>query len=211
MEITAYSKYQNLSESVNRLRINFISSKAFQIIFLLSVKLIFQLIILNSGYRWLSADDYCRTVKSYEWFQNPVIDSGVWLTPHFWINGAVMFFVKDLFTAALIVNVIFSSATVFYLYSLILKCFDKKNAFFSTLIFCFFPFQVWLSVSGLPESIFFFFVIAGIYYFVKWKFSGKKKYLSDLKLCIICFFKCFQIRRMAVQRSIDFACFNGYN
>ena len=141
--------------------------------------------MLNSGYRWLSADDYCRTVKSYEWFQNPVIDSGVWLTPHFWINGAVMFFVKDLFTAALIVNVFFSGATVFYFYSVVKKCFDKKNAFFSTLIFCVFPFQVWLSISGLPESIFFFFVIAGIYYFIKWKFNGEKNIY--LILCSVSF------------------------
>ncbi len=174
MELTGYNRFQNFLGYVNNLRINFISSQAFQIIFLLFLKIIFQIIILASGYRWLSADDYCRTVKSYEWFQNPVIDSGVWLTPHFWINGFVMIFVKDLFTAALIVNVIFSSATVFYFYKSVLICFDKKNAFFSTLIFCLFPFQVWLSISGLPESIFFFFIIAGVYYFIRWKFFGEK-------------------------------------
>ncbi|MBK8549941.1 MAG: glycosyltransferase family 39 protein [Ignavibacteria bacterium] len=174
MELTGNNKFQNFSGYLNNLRINFISSQSFQIIFLLCIKVLFQIIILYSGYRWLSADDYCRTVKSYEWFQNPVINSGVWLTPHFWINGFVMIFVKDLFAAALLVNVLFSSATVIYLYKTILLCFDKKNAFFSTLIFCLFPFQVWMSISGLPESVFFFFIIAGIYYFIKWKFFGEK-------------------------------------
>jgi hypothetical protein len=174
LEIVQDNKLQNFFQQLNRLRINFISSLTFQITFLLFVKILFQLVILYSGYRWLSADDYCRTVKSYEWMIKPEINSGVWLTPHFWINGFVMFFVKDLFTAALIVNFIFSAFTLIYFYKVILICFDKKNAFFSSLIFCLFPFQVWLSISGLPESIFFFFVIAGIYYFIKWKFFGEK-------------------------------------
>ncbi len=151
----------------------FLSSTAVQIAILLLLKFAFQFILLSSGYRWLSADDFCRTVKSYEWLQNPVVNSGVWLTPHFWINGIVMYFVKDLFTAALIVNFIFSALTVPFFYKAVEMSFDKKTAFFSTLIFCFFPFQVWLSISGLPESIFFFFIVAGIYFFMKWKFGGE--------------------------------------
>lgn len=185
MELTQDNKLQNFIHFLNRLRISFISSQTFQISFLLFIKILFQIIILYSGYRWLSADDYCRTVKSYEWMIKPEINSGVWLTPHFWINGFVMFFVKDLFTAALIVNFIFSALTLIYFYKVILICFDKKNAFFSSLIFCLFPFQVWLSISGLPESIFFFFVIAGIYYFVKWKFFGERNFL--LVLCAVSF------------------------
>jgi hypothetical protein len=174
LEITQNYTSQNFFRWLEKARSNFISGTAFQIIFLIGIKFLFQLIILSSGYRWLSADDYCRTVKSFEWLQRPVIDSGVWLTPHFWINGFVMIFVKDLFMAASIVNIIFSTFTVVYFYKVILFCFDKKTAFISTLIFCLFPFQVWLSVSGLPESIFFFFIIAGIYYFIKWKFDGEK-------------------------------------
>jgi len=143
--------------------------------FLLGIKILFQFIILNSGYRWLSADDFCRTVKSFEWLQRPVIDSGVWLTPHFWINGFVMLFVKDLFIAASIVNFIFSGLTVIYFYSVVRLSFGMKTAFFSALIFSLFPFQVWLSISGLPESVFFFFIIAGIYYFIRWKFYGQLK------------------------------------
>jgi hypothetical protein len=175
LESEKNNNLQNALAYINDLRIRFISSQAIQITTLLIIKFFFQMLILYSGYRWLSADDYCRTVKSYEWLQNPVIDSGVWLTPHFWINGFVMLFVKDLFTAALIVNIVFSSLTVLFFYKIVLISFDKKNAFFSTLIFCLFPFQVWLSLSGLPESIFFFFVIAGIYYFIKWKFQGERK------------------------------------
>ena len=89
-----------------------LSSTSFHILILLVLKFSFQFILLSSGYRWLSADDFCRTVKSYEWLQNPVVNSGVWLTPHFRINGAVMYFVKDLFAAALLVNFLFSALKI---------------------------------------------------------------------------------------------------
>jgi len=175
LELVQTNTFQKFFRQFARLKTGFLSSYSFQLIFLLGLKILFQFIILNSGYRWLSADDYCRTVKSFEWLQRPAIDSGVWLTPHFWINGFVMLFVKDLFTAASIVNFIFSGLTLIYFYSVIRLSFDIKTAFLSALIFCLFPFQVWLSISGLPESIFFFFIIAGIYYFIRWKFYGQLK------------------------------------
>ena len=146
-----------------------ISSDFLILLILILLKFSFQIFIINSGYKWLSSDDYCRTVKSFEWLQKPVVNSGVWLTPHFWINGVVMVFVKDLYLAATTTNIIFSTATTYFFYKLTLIVFDKKSAIVSTLIFIFFPFQVWLSISGLPESIHFFFIIAGIYYAVLYK------------------------------------------
>ncbi|MBS1492915.1 MAG: glycosyltransferase family 39 protein [Bacteroidetes bacterium] len=148
------------------------------IVSLLVIKILFQVIILSSGYRWLSADDYCRTIKAYEWLQHPEISAGVWLSPHFWLVGFFMMFIKNLFWASLVVNFIFSFFTLIYFFKAVELSFNKFIAYFSTLIFCFFPFQVWLSLSGLPESIFFFFVTAGIYYFLKWKKSnGVSSYL----------------------------------
>nr|MBC8484617.1 glycosyltransferase family 39 protein [Bacteroidota bacterium] len=149
-------------------------STASLITILIILKTSFQLLLLSSGFRWLSADDFCRTVKSYEWLQSPEISSGVWLTPHFWINGFSMLLIKDLFTAATVVSLVFTALALVFFYKVVELCFDKKTAFISSLIFCFFPFQVWLSISGLPESIFFFFAIAGIYYFIKWKAENTK-------------------------------------
>ena len=146
-----------------------ISNDCILLVILIILKFGFQIVILNSGYRWLSSDDYCRTVKSFEWLEKPVINSGVWLTPHFWINGVVMIFIKDLYLAATTTNILFSTATTYFFYKLSLIVFDKKTAVVSSLIFIFFPFQVWLSVSGLPESVHFFFIISGIYYAVLYK------------------------------------------
>ena len=162
-----YNKYLSLGKKL-------FSNTIFVISFLLFIKILLQLILLNSGYKWLSADDFCRTVKSFEWMKNPHLYSGVWLAGHFWLNGIVMYFIKDLFLAALIVNFVFSNITLIYFYKILEMCFDRKIAFLSSLFLCIFPFQVWLSISGLPESIFFFFIISGIYYFLKWKISDNR-------------------------------------
>lgn len=135
---------------------------------LILFKLAFQMIIIQSGLRWLTADDYSRTVISWDWLQDPRIYSGVWLSPHFWINGIFIWLFKDLTLAPVIANTFFSVLTLVYLYLLFEKIFTKDVAIISVLIYCAFPFQVWLSASGMPESIFFFFVTACIYYLVLW-------------------------------------------
>ncbi|HQY21674.1 MAG TPA: glycosyltransferase family 39 protein [Ignavibacteria bacterium] len=192
MELAAENKEITIQDKVKNFANHFLSNSFIQITFLLVLKLLFQIIILNSGYRWLSADDFCRTVKSFEWLQRPVIDSGVWLTPHFWINGFVMIFIKDLFLAATIVNVIFSAFNLIFFYKICEICFDKRIAFVSALIFIFFPFQVWLSVSGLPESVFFCFVTAGIYYFLKWRYGGRSNLFLILSALMFAFSNVFR-------------------
>lgn len=135
---------------------------------LIVFKLVFQLIIIQSGLRWLTADDYSRTVISWDWLQNPRIYSGVWLSPHFWLNGLFIGLFGDLTLGPVIANTFFSVLTLVYLYLLLEKVFTKEIAFISCLIYCVFPFQVWLSASGMPEPVFFFFVTACVYYFMLW-------------------------------------------
>lgn len=135
---------------------------------LLVIKISFQLWVIRSGLKWLSADDYCRTVISYDWLQHPTIYSGVWLSLHFWINGLFIAVFKDLTLAPVIVNTLFSALTLVYFYLILEKIFNKNIAFYSTIIYAVFPFQVWLSSSAMPESIFFFFVTLAFYYLLIW-------------------------------------------
>jgi len=162
-----FNKYPLLNGGIKD-KINNLFYKDYIVIpFLILIKLLVQLLLLNSGYKWMSGDDYSRTVISYQWLEHPKIFAGIWLSFHFWINGFFMLFIKDLFTAATLVNVLFSTATLYYLFKLTEEIFDRKTAFWGCIIFSVFSFQVWLSTSGLPESIYFFFVIAGIYYFIR--------------------------------------------
>lgn len=118
--------------------------------------------------RWLTADDYSRTVIAWDWLQNPRIYSGVWLSPHFWLNGFFIWLIPDLTLAPFIVSTLFSIGTLIFLYLIFEKIFGKFIAVVSVLIYCVFPFQVWLSSSAMPEFPFFFFVTAGAYYFILW-------------------------------------------
>ncbi|MCX7834298.1 MAG: glycosyltransferase family 39 protein [Ignavibacteria bacterium] len=176
-----------LDRTIEKIRISinkFFYNDYIIISFLLLIKILFQAIILLSGYKWMSADDYCRTVISYEWLQQPRIYSGVWLSMHFWINGFVMMFIKDLFTAATCVNFVFSTFTLIFFFKVVQTTFDRKIAFWASIIFSLFPFQVWLSISGLPESISYFFIISSLYYFIKWKKENNIKFLIIASLLI---------------------------
>ncbi|MFI5211504.1 MAG: ArnT family glycosyltransferase [Ignavibacteria bacterium] len=147
---------------------NFYKSRVWILASLIIFKLVFQIIVIQSGLRWLTADDYSRTVISWEWLQDPRIYSGVWLSMHFWLNGIFIWVFKDLTLGPVIANTLFSVLTLIYLYLLFEKIFTRNIAVISCLLYCVFPFQVWLSTSAMPESGFFFFITACFYYFVLW-------------------------------------------
>jgi 4-amino-4-deoxy-L-arabinose transferase-like glycosyltransferase len=160
--------------------LKFFSKTAYIIAGLVIFKLVFQLIVIQSGLGWLTADDYSRTVISWDWLQNPRIYSGVWLSLHFWLNGIFIWVFKDLFLAPVIVNTVFSVLTLIYLYLLFDVIFGRNIAVISTLIYCVFPFQVWLSTSAMPESVFFFFITLCFYCFVLWYRNYDHPRNSDL-------------------------------
>ena len=82
-------KYIHYIEGFYRKRLSVIAS-------LIVLKLAFQVVVIQSGLRWLSADDYSRTVISWDWLQDPRIYSGVWLSMHFWLNGIFIWIFRDL-------------------------------------------------------------------------------------------------------------------
>ena len=97
--------------------------KIFVISALVLFNLVFQLVVTNSGLKWLTADDYSRTVISWDWLQSPRIYSGVWLSTHFWLNGMFIWLFKDLTLAPVLSSTIFSILTLVYLYLLLEKIF----------------------------------------------------------------------------------------
>jgi hypothetical protein len=150
---------------------------------------LFQFIVIQSGLKWLTADDYSRTVISWDWLQDPRIYSGVWLSLHFWMTGMFIWLFGDLTLGPVIMNTLFSVFTMIYLYLVIEKIFSKQVAVICCLLYAVFPFQVWLSTSAMPESPFFFFVTAGFYYFVLWYgncITGSKKAVYYLLAAVIC-------------------------
>ena len=138
------------------MRLNFkeaFASRTFRLAALIVTKTLFQVILLSSGLRWLSADDYSRTVISWDWLQEPRVYSGVWLSLHFWLNGIFIWIFRDLVLAPVIMNTLFSIFTLVVFYLLVEKLFNGKIAFLSCLIFAVFPFQAWLSTYSPPTRV----------------------------------------------------------
>ena len=98
---------------------------------LIVFKLLFQLIVIQSGLGWLTADDYSRTVISWDWLQDPRIYSGVWLSLHFWINGIFIWLIRDLFLGPVIANTLFSVLTLVFTVPSLRKNFRQKIAVIS--------------------------------------------------------------------------------
>ncbi|MFI5145352.1 MAG: ArnT family glycosyltransferase, partial [Ignavibacteria bacterium] len=193
----------------------FFKTTAFAIISLVVLKSVFQLIIVKNGLRWLTADDYCRTVISYEWLHNPRIYAGVWLSMHFWINGLFIAVFRDMTLAPIMANTFFSILTLIYFYKLLTEMFNKTISYVSCMIFSVFPFQVWLSISGMPESIFFFFVTAAVYYFIKWyqtlgKFEFQRKNIIYFAAAIVSLNFCNLLRYEGWLFSITFIILTVY-
>ena len=159
---------KDILQKIKSVFVKLFQSRPVSIITLIALKTFFQFIVVNSGLRWLTADDYSRTVISWDWLQSPRVYSGVWLSLHFWINGIFIWLFKDLTLAPIIANTFFSIVTLVFLYLLTEKIFSKGIAFVTCLIFAVFPFQVWLSSSGMPESVFFCFITISFYYFLQW-------------------------------------------
>ncbi|MCX7878389.1 MAG: glycosyltransferase family 39 protein [Ignavibacteria bacterium] len=145
------------------------------IVLLLMFKALFQFLLISSGMKWLTADDYSRTVISWEWLQDPRIYSGVWLSMHFWISGVFIWLFNDLIAGPVAASILFSSLTLIFLYLTFEMIFGKTVAVLSSLIYCVFPFQVWLSSSAMPEPIFFFFITFSFYCFLLWYKTKDRK------------------------------------
>lgn len=173
-------------DRLKRILVSISASQLYIILSLLLIKTVFQIILLRSGMMWLTADDYSRTVISWDWLQSPRIYSGVWLSPHFWLNGLFIFFFKDLTLSPILVSTLFSCLMLIYFYLLTEKLFDKSVAYLSSLVLCVFPFQVWLSTSAMPEPVFFFFITFTVYYFIIWytKYNSEDDNKSWLYLII---------------------------
>lgn len=78
-------------------------------------------------------------------------------------------------TGPLSASIFFSTLTLIFLYLSFELLFSRKIALLSSLIYCVFPFQIWLSGSAMPEPIFFFFVTLSVYFFLVWYQNGTSK------------------------------------
>jgi len=153
---------------------------------LIFFSVLLQVLVLKSGFVSLSGDEFFRGLLSYAWYLHPYFTSdaigeaprAVWLPLHFWVVGAALHLYFDLWLTPILVSMFFSVLTLIMLYKLTVLLFSKEPVgSLAVLIAGLTPWYVWLSVTGMPNSLFHFFVIAGIYGALKWQESGDNLHL----------------------------------
>lgn len=152
------------------------------LIVLIFAKLIFQLVVLNSGFIAISGDDFFRSLISNEWSKSPFFattsigDASVlWLPMHFWLVGSILRVFSNFWLAPIFVNIVFSLLSIVALYFLFRALFSKKIAFYATALASCLTWQIWTGNSGISTPVYQFFIITGLYFFIirnDWKKSA---------------------------------------
>ena len=123
----------------------------------------------------LSFDDFSRTLIAYRWG----VWDGVWLPlPFLVVRGVMRLFPSHWALAPLLVNLFSSSLAMVFLYLFAWSLFNSPLvASFTLLIAASLPWPLWLSISGLPGSLFQCFMIGGFLGLICWLRRDRLVYL----------------------------------
>lgn len=152
-------------------------NELFIVSLLVTLKLIFMYLLVRSGFIAFSHDDFARMLSGYSWSQHPFLFRTGWPPLQFWIVGMVIKIYHNIWNANLIVNGFFSVLSMFLLYYLYRMFFKEKLALLALSIAVLFPWQLKLSLSGLTEPIYHFFLIASLVSVFLWVKTKKDRYL----------------------------------
>lgn len=134
----------------------------------------------------LSGDDMHLTLLSLEASRGVLIPHHFWPPLQFWIKGLVMRFVPDFLHVPMLVNLTFSLLELVVLYFLAKELFGKPIIGFIAVIFVTFtPWHLWLSLSGLTEPIYHFFIILGVLASLRWFKTQQRKHLLIASLSFL--------------------------
>jgi len=134
----------------------------------------------------LSVDDMQRTLYSLEASRGNLIPAPFWPPLHFWIGGLALRLYPNLLRMPMVVNLLFSLLGVVALYYLAKDLFGSQLVGLAAILMAtFLPWHLWLSLSGLVEPIFHFFVILGFFACLRWVKAGSKGYLLAAALSFL--------------------------
>lgn len=108
----------------------------------------------------VDADAISRTYLSLQFANNPhIIETGNWPPLYFYILGAALKLYSNQFFTPVFINIILSSALIFPLFNFLKRIFNNKIAFYLCIFFSFSPIVFRLSLLGMSEIPYLFFVV----------------------------------------------------
>ncbi|HET9015489.1 MAG TPA: hypothetical protein VFN57_07830 [Thermomicrobiaceae bacterium] len=110
---------------------------------------------LHLGFVEYNADGFTRVIHGFEWLQSPHWEVGVWLPLQFWLLGGVLALWRNLYAAPKLLATVAGLATMANLYLIARGLAGRRPAALAALLAATFPFEVWFSVSGMSEPLFY--------------------------------------------------------
>lgn len=144
-----------------------------------NAKVLISLFVLAFGIRLIflqiapnnTTDAWSRYHNAVFWLQNPAAlppatATNAWLPLHFWLLGTLLWLTKSeaalrLFTALL------AALTVLLYWGIVRRAFDRRVALASSFLFALFGFHIAFSVTTGSEAPTIFFMVAGIYGWIR--------------------------------------------
>ncbi len=129
---------------------------------------------LNTMFFAISADDFHRTLYAWEVTQGRLAPSDLWPPLQFWVEALALKFYPHVLSVPQIVNLTASTGTLCCLVwlgrTLGLK---HRGMLLSVILAATTPWFIWLSVSGLAEALFIFFITLAYGGVAHWHGSGR--------------------------------------
>jgi hypothetical protein len=132
----------------------------------LGVRFLFLFVAPNN-----TTDAWSRYHYAVLWLQHPgslpqATSTDAWLPLHFWLLGAVLWIFKTEM-AARVFTVIMGALSVVFLWGIVVRIFDRRIAWVSSLLLALFGFHIAFSVTTGSEVPTIFFLAAGIYAWIR--------------------------------------------
>ncbi len=141
------------------------------------------LVVSDNAYK---TDSHARILNAAEWAEEPYFftpGERDWLPLHFYIMGILLWLTGDPVFMPRLVSLFFGLLSLWAFYRAANIVFGRDVAVYSLLIFAFYPLHIMLSVVSLSETVYLFFLLCFIYYFIAYL---KKLKLKHYVLSIAC-------------------------
>jgi hypothetical protein len=133
---------------------------------------------LNTPFFALSGDDFHRTLYAWEATQGRWLPSDLWPPLQFWLEALVLQVYPNLLAVPALINICAATGALACL-ALLARTLtlDRRFTLVALLLAASIPWFVWLSLSGLPEPLFFCGVLLGFLGVARWRQHGQERWL----------------------------------
>jgi hypothetical protein len=138
----------------------------------------------QQGFVEYNADGFSRVIRGYEWLQAPRWEVELWLPLHFWLYGSLFWVWDELFTASRALNLLLGIAVIIGIYLIGQMLVDWRSGAIGAGLAAVFPYEVWLSISGMSEPLYHALMVWTVVGLVHWWINDRRWALIGASLTL---------------------------